>query len=777
MLKLYINNTDQSDYLADNSLSITDQIQNKANTCTFDLNKGATSIEENQDVQIFDCVEIVSYSGSTLIVKDTLRSGLSIFDFDKYRVGEYIWFDVGGTKQERFQIVSIAPYTTAGQVQIVVDDTLPETSHVVDTYSEVNYVTAGIVRNDNIKAYGQGMTGDGSTISSAKFYLRRTGSPTGSCYARLYASSGTFGVNAKPTGSALAVSDAYDVASIGSVGRSLKEFTFSGTNRIVIEDGTNYFIVFDMTGTTSDVSNYISIAIDTTSPTHAGNYVTYTSSWISSSTRDLCFYVYGRTVGLLAGKKIFGGTLSSVTKQNPWLLSDVEYKCSGTDYTKIFDKKLINDSWTDADCQYIINDFLNTTINYNHELDDMDYADDAAIQAVWTEASDGNNPTREGTDFIQGTSCANFGWTYSAGTATMTSTITAIDISEYTGIPAGTPIKGYVTFWYKKASSTALTTNLRIGSNSINYASHNLITELDTDWHFVSIPMKLMTITGTPNWVLLAHLKFTFTETATSSILIDDLRVTADGSFTAYNVESTFALEDARASFKKPTIFMQSLANAVAYYWYVDYDKDIHFFDKDNNVAPFSLTDTSDNFNKLVVNVDTSQLKNRQAVRGGTKVSTSLYSQVVEGDNAVREWILKSSFKNLSVYLDDNSSTDTTEAGTTSTTINCTAHGLVDGDYIVNRTRSNAVRQITWVSVDQFTVEAVASQVSGDTFSKFATVKTVGIENLDDETLFDYVSNFGEKSIRATSVTTTLIAGEFLLFTYNEIIPLRKVPA
>jgi len=85
---------------------------------------------------------------------------------------------------------------------------------------------------------------------------------------------------------------------------------------------------------------------------------------------------------------------------------------------------------------------------------------------------------------------------------------------------------------------------------------------------------------------------------------------------------------------------------------------------------------------------------------------------------------MKNKFKNLSIFINDGSSTDTTEVGTTTTNIKATAHGLVTGDYIVNRTRSNAVREITRIDADNFTVTAVTGQTSGDTISLFTT-KTV----------------------------------------------------
>ncbi|MFM2461996.1 hypothetical protein, partial [Klebsiella pneumoniae] len=86
-----------------------------------------------------------------------------------------------------------------------------------------------------------------------------------------------------------------------------------------------------------------------------------------------------------------------------------------------------------------------------------------------------------------------------------------------------------------------------------------------------------------------------------------------------------------------------------------------------------------------------------------------------EGDGIVKEWLTKNLFKNLQVYTDKNTVTDTMEGGTTTTTVKATAHGLVAGDHIVNRSRSNAVREvITITDANTFELgEAIASQASG----------------------------------------------------------------
>lgn len=474
------------------------------------------------------------------------------------------------------------------------------------------------------------------------------------------------------------------------------------------------------------------------------------------------------------GKLIFGGTLTQVATTNPRLLTDVAINCQATDFTKIFDRKLINDSWEDHDARYVINDALNTTINYNTDIDQMDYANDGAVQAEWLETGDGDNPTNNTTDYVQGDGSVDLNWTNAGGSATFTASPTSQDISEFTGAASGAATSGNLTFWYESSITSGISSvAVRIGSDPSHYTQVSFTPSLAAGFHFISLPLVKGAVTGTPDWTACDYIAVIVTETVSGALTVDDIRVTADKSFTMYNFESTIDFDDIRASFKKPTVFLNSLADFVGNYWFIDYERDIHFFDRETSTAPFEITDTSDNFDNLSIDIDASQLKNRQVVRGGTKVSDTSYSQVVEGDSATREWIMKGQFENLTIELDDGSSTDLMEAGTTTTNVTAVGHGLVTGDYIVNRTRSNAVRSITKVDNDNFTVEAVTAQTNGDTFSKFDTAKTVGIEFIVDETTVDYVSNFNEKSIRATDSEVTLDAGDFLLFTYDEIIPIR----
>jgi hypothetical protein len=143
---------------------------------------------------------------------------------------------------------------------------------------------------------GQTFTGNGEYLSYATFRLRQGtvgGGATGMVYARLYATTGTFGTDMVPTGSPIAESGPIDFTSIPTTGDTgnLIQFDFSGT--ALLTNATKYAIVtyFARTSGTSNLSNWYG-TLDNAS--HAGNRVSSSngSSWSANSDIDNCFYVY-----------------------------------------------------------------------------------------------------------------------------------------------------------------------------------------------------------------------------------------------------------------------------------------------------------------------------------------------------------------------------------------------------------------------------------------------------------------------------------------------------
>jgi len=142
--------------------------------------------------------------------------------------------------------------------------------------------------NGGITAISQSFVGNGERLDFVyKESRANVGSPTGNITCKIYAHSGTYGTSSVPTGTALATSTTVDVTTI--VGdTSQKYYYFNDENSIMLENSTNYTVVWEYSG--GDASNYIQFSGDTTSPTHDGNYAAYNGSWTASSGTDLSWW-------------------------------------------------------------------------------------------------------------------------------------------------------------------------------------------------------------------------------------------------------------------------------------------------------------------------------------------------------------------------------------------------------------------------------------------------------------------------------------------------------
>ncbi len=175
---------------------------------------------------------------------------------------------------------------------------------IVDSYSETNKNANYNICSNQYKYTGQTFTGNGSNLTSCKFYMSNKGC-TDSCKAFLYAHSGVYGFNGIPTGSPLDSSSAIACSSIPTAfAYGLITFTFGGS--VKLEAGTYYVItVRYLLG--EYPTSFLLVGIDNSSPTHGGNAVLYTTDWTSSSTVDVCFYVYGESAVSGAGQVIIIG--------------------------------------------------------------------------------------------------------------------------------------------------------------------------------------------------------------------------------------------------------------------------------------------------------------------------------------------------------------------------------------------------------------------------------------------------------------------------------------
>ena len=166
---------------------------------------------------------------------------------------------------------------------------------IIDSYSESNYEFPVAIGNTGYYYRGQVFQGAAVhyILTSASFYVKKNGSPTGNIYAKLYNITGTPGSTAYPTGDAIAVSDAVDVSTLDS-SLALQEFVFSGAEQVLIAADAWYAITIYYP--VNSVSDFVDVGCDG-SPAHAGNFVddegTQGTSWRYLSDIDLCFYVNG----------------------------------------------------------------------------------------------------------------------------------------------------------------------------------------------------------------------------------------------------------------------------------------------------------------------------------------------------------------------------------------------------------------------------------------------------------------------------------------------------
>lgn len=201
------------------------------------------------------------------------------------------------------------------------------TATTADSYSETNQDTTTSLQDTvgaNISGAGQSFTGNGGTLSSCRFYLKKTGSPTGTAVAKVYAHSGTFGTSSIPTGTALATSQTLTVSSL-TTSYALTEFKFKGSNNITLTNATKYIVTIEYSSGSS--GNTVDVGKDTSSPSHGGNGSTFASSaWTASSTTDYCFYLYTSPVTINVtnggGTPVYQESLGvSVTVNNAVTLS------------------------------------------------------------------------------------------------------------------------------------------------------------------------------------------------------------------------------------------------------------------------------------------------------------------------------------------------------------------------------------------------------------------------------------------------------------------------
>lgn len=185
----------------------------------------------------------------------------------------------------------------------------------------------------------------------------------------------------------------------------------------------------------------------------------------------------------------------------------------------------------------------------------------------------------------------------------------------------------------------------------------------------------------------------------TARAIILDIISTFTSGFTTANVAaSTPTVASIKFNYEQVTRCITQLADQIAWDWYVDYDKDIHFFDTEANPAPFNLDDTTGNFEwkTLEINKSLLQLKNAVFVRGGEYKKTISEANAIDKYKAAtgqKTFALAYKYDNITVKKNGAVQTIGTDQQTDPATVNLLYNfnekfitfstGLASGDDVV----------------------------------------------------------------------------------------------
>ena len=143
----------------------------------------------------------------------------------------------------------------------------------------------------------------------------------------------------------------------------------------------------------------------------------------------------------------------------------------------------------------------------------------------------------------------------------------------------------------------------------------------------------------------------------TVNYIIDAIVTKYAGTFTVTNVDCSVEIDTVVFNRMTMTECLDKLAKLVGYSWYIDYDKDIHFFERAKNAAPFEITDTNGKYlqNTLSVRDDLSQLRNSVVIRGADEEGTErTESYIADGEQVT--FPLSNKFAELPVVNRDSTS-------------------------------------------------------------------------------------------------------------------------
>ena len=457
-------------------------------------------------------------------------------------------------------------------------------------------------------------------------------------------------------------------------------------------------------------------------------------------------------VGTFVWRLIYAGTVDHNPDEEIGHTGTFAYNISCSDMIATFNKQVVVETFEN---QYMREIFGRAIYEFCAN-DDEKTLDD--FQSAWTQGGVWLAMSNDAVDKIQGTNSQKTG-TSGAGTATWTKTLGAtVDISAMDDVRLWHKI--WETYW---PSVTSL--KYRVGNDASNYYEWSSVwVWLDNEdcWNYENFKLlRPDVVVGTVNLATVDRLQIQVVCTGaipTGNLHFDISQATAGGITLKNTIRGDRKFVDVRVQYKKPSVLFEDICKLQGIFWYVDYTRDVNVFTNSAKAAPYWLTDTSMNYSDLSISADMSMLKNRQVVRGGEAPMTFLYTQDSENDWLVESWRLDYKPKDLAIYVAYQDKTITNASWLAGVaTITSNSHWYSNGnevaitDILPNWYNwSYIVSNVTLNTFDVAITNNPWAYVSGGKVGIFQS-KTVGIENIDDPLLFDYLFNFNEKNVLRAS--------------------------
>lgn len=124
----------------------------------------------------------------------------------------------------------------------------------------------------------------------------------------------------------------------------------------------------------------------------------------------------------------------------------------------------------------------------------------------------------------------------------------------------------------------------------------------------------------------------------TDEFIIKDIinRYTGGTGITFNNVSGSTLINQITFNYKSPSQCLTDICKLTGASWYIDYNKDIHYFKLEDETSPLTISDNSTFEKDLTIVKDSSKIRNKIFIRGGTYLSDfTTITMVADGEQTV----------------------------------------------------------------------------------------------------------------------------------------------